>query len=62
MATRLGLRGKFPRLGLSTDNAAMIAAATFPKFLAGQFAGWDTQADASLVLGGSKPRLDDPAR
>ena len=39
MATRLGLRGKFPRLGLSTDNAAMIAAATFPKFLAGQFAG-----------------------
>ncbi|MBI4442381.1 MAG: tRNA (adenosine(37)-N6)-threonylcarbamoyltransferase complex transferase subunit TsaD [Acidobacteria bacterium] len=63
----LGLRGRlppvyFPRLGLSTDNAAMIAAAAFPKFLAGQFAGWDTQADASLVLGGSKPRLDDPVR
>ena len=56
----LGLRGKlppvyFPRLGLSTDNAAMIAAAAFPKFLAGQFAGWETQADASLALGQPSP-------
>ena len=56
----LGLRGKlppvyFPRLGLSTDNAAMIAAAAFPKFLAGQFAGWETQVDASLALGQSSP-------
>ena len=33
------------------DNAAMIAAAAFPKFLAGQFAGWETTADASLALG-----------
>lgn len=40
----------FPRLGLSTDNAAMIAAAAFPKFLAAQFAGWDTPVDASLAL------------
>ena len=40
----------FPRLGLSTDNAAMIAAAAFPKFLAGQFAGWDANVDASLAL------------
>ena len=40
----------FPRLSLSTDNAAMIAAAAFPKFLSGQFAGWDTPADAALAL------------
>jgi N6-L-threonylcarbamoyladenine synthase len=40
----------FPRLGLSTDNAAMIAAAAFPKFMAGQFAGWDATVDASLAL------------
>ena len=40
----------FPRLRLSTDNAAMIAAAAFPKFLAGQFAPWETTADASLPL------------
>jgi N6-L-threonylcarbamoyladenine synthase len=41
----------FPRLSLSTDNAAMIAAAAFPKFQARQFAGWDTPPDASLALG-----------
>ncbi len=40
----------FPRLGLSTDNAAMIAAAAFPKFLAAQFAAWDLPVDASLAL------------
>jgi N6-L-threonylcarbamoyladenine synthase len=40
----------FPRPGLSTDNAAMIAAAAYPKFLAGQFAGWDIPPDASLAL------------
>lgn len=41
----------FPRLSLSTDNAAMIAAAAYPKFLAGHFAAWDVQPDAGLVLG-----------
>ncbi|OFW40966.1 MAG: tRNA (adenosine(37)-N6)-threonylcarbamoyltransferase complex transferase subunit TsaD [Acidobacteria bacterium RIFCSPLOWO2_12_FULL_60_22] len=41
----------FPRLSLSTDNAAMIAAAAFPKFQAGQFAAWDVPPDASLALG-----------
>jgi N6-L-threonylcarbamoyladenine synthase len=40
----------FPRLSLSTDNAAMIAAAAFPKFRAGQFADWNTPPDASLAL------------
>ena len=41
----------FPRLSLSTDNAAMIAAAAYPKFLAGQFASWDIPPNASLALG-----------
>jgi len=46
-----GLPVYFPRLGLSTDNAAMIAAAAYPKFLAREFAGLDITADASLALG-----------
>ncbi|MBI2818720.1 MAG: tRNA (adenosine(37)-N6)-threonylcarbamoyltransferase complex transferase subunit TsaD [Acidobacteria bacterium] len=46
-----GLPVYFPRLGLSTDNAAMIAAAAFPKFLAREFAGLDITADATLALG-----------
>src|SRR5262249_36849531 len=45
----------FPRLHLSTDNAAMIAAAAYPKFLAGEFAGWDTPVDASLALESVSP-------
>ncbi len=40
----------FPRLGLTTDNAAMIATAAYPKFQSGQFAAWDLPADASLAL------------
>ncbi len=40
----------FPSPALSTDNAAMIAAAAFPKFLRGDFAGLDLKAQASLVL------------
>jgi N6-L-threonylcarbamoyladenine synthase len=40
----------FPSPGLSTDNAAMIAAAAFPKFLRGDFAGFDLKAQANLVL------------
>jgi len=41
----------FPSVALSTDNAAMIAAAAYPKFLAGEFAGHDLNADPSLPLG-----------
>jgi N6-L-threonylcarbamoyladenine synthase len=44
------LRFYFPSPGLSTDNAAMIAAAAFPKYLRGEFAGFDLKAQASLVL------------
>lgn len=51
-----GLPVFFPSVELSTDNAAMIAAAAYPKFLAGEFvglpaqAGLDFNADASLPL------------
>lgn len=40
----------FPSPGLSTDNAAMIAAAAFPKLERREFAGLDTAAAASLTL------------
>jgi N6-L-threonylcarbamoyladenine synthase len=39
-----------PGLALSTDNAAMIAAAGLRRFRAGRTAGWSLNADASLVL------------
>jgi N6-L-threonylcarbamoyladenine synthase len=42
----------FPSLALSTDNAAMIAAAAWPKFVAREFAGRSLNADPSLRLGG----------
>jgi len=40
----------FPSFGLSTDNAAMIAAAAFPKLARREFAGLDIQANANLTL------------
>jgi N6-L-threonylcarbamoyladenine synthase len=40
----------FPDAGLSTDNAAMIAAAAYPKFLRGEFADFFLKADANLAL------------
>jgi len=40
----------FPSPGLSTDNAAMIAAAAFPKLARGEFAGFDIRAQANLTL------------
>ena len=48
---RRGLRVAFPTLALSTDNAAMIAAAAWPRFLAGEFAQDSLSADPSLALG-----------
>lgn len=45
-----GLRFYFPSAGLATDNAAMIAAAAFPKFERGEFAGFELKAQASLSL------------
>jgi N6-L-threonylcarbamoyladenine synthase len=40
----------FPSPGLSTDNAAMIAAAAFPKLARGEFAPLDINAQANLAL------------
>jgi N6-L-threonylcarbamoyladenine synthase len=40
----------FPSPGLSTDNAAMIAAAAFPKLERRDFAGLDIAAQANLPL------------
>ena len=45
-----GLPVYFPSRPLSTDNAAMIAAAAYPKFLAKDFAAMDFSAEASLAL------------
>ena len=50
-AARRGLRVAFPTLALSTDNAAMIAAAAWPRFQSGEFAGPSLSADPSLALG-----------
>jgi N6-L-threonylcarbamoyladenine synthase len=50
-ATRRGIQIAFPTLALSTDNAAMIAAAAWPRFVAAQFAAPDLTADPSLALG-----------
>jgi N6-L-threonylcarbamoyladenine synthase len=49
-AADAGLAVYFPSRKLSTDNAAMIAAAAFPKLKARDFAGADFSAEASLVL------------
>jgi len=45
-----GLPVYFPSRPLSTDNAAMIAAAAYPKFLAKDFAALDFSAEAGLLL------------
>ncbi|HUD14843.1 MAG TPA: hypothetical protein VMQ56_14420, partial [Terracidiphilus sp.] len=50
-AARRNLGVSFPTLALSTDNAAMIAAAAWPRFLSGNFAPADLSADPSLALG-----------
>jgi N6-L-threonylcarbamoyladenine synthase len=45
-----GLPVYFPSRPLSTDNAAMIAAAAYPKFLARDFAPMDFSAEAGMRL------------
>ena len=45
-----GLPVLLPGLALSTDNAAMIAAAGLRRYRAGVRAGWDLNADAGLAL------------
>jgi N6-L-threonylcarbamoyladenine synthase len=50
-AAERGLPIAFPSLALSTDNAAMIAAAAWPKFEAKEFAPETLSADPALALG-----------
>jgi N6-L-threonylcarbamoyladenine synthase len=50
-AARRNLHVAFPTLALSTDNAAMIAAAAWPRLQAGDFAPSNLSADPSLALG-----------
>jgi N6-L-threonylcarbamoyladenine synthase len=50
-AERRGVPVAFPTLAMSTDNAAMIAAAAWPKFVAGEFAGEGLVAVPQLRLG-----------
>lgn len=45
-----GLPVFFPSRKLSTDNAAMIAAAAFPKFVRRQFVSMDFSAEAGMAL------------
>ena len=51
-----GIPVYFPSRPLSTDNAAMIAAAAYPKFLARDFAAMDFSAEAGLALSGLTAR------
>ena len=54
MSAMAGLKGipvAFPRVSLSTDNAAMIAAAAWPKLLNGRFANDTLEAAPGLRLG-----------
>jgi N6-L-threonylcarbamoyladenine synthase len=47
---RAGFDVFFPSRALSTDNAAMIAAAAFPRLLAGETADPELNAEANLPL------------
>jgi N6-L-threonylcarbamoyladenine synthase len=49
-AAKDGLQVYFPSRKLSTDNAAMIATAAYPKWLAREFASAEFSAEASLSL------------
>ncbi len=49
-AAKEGVPVYFPSRPLSTDNAAMIAAAAYPKFLAKDFAAMDFSAEPGMVL------------
>jgi N6-L-threonylcarbamoyladenine synthase len=51
LAEELGLPLFVPPIALSTDNAAMIAAAGQVAFEQGAAAGWDLDADPHLPLG-----------
>jgi N6-L-threonylcarbamoyladenine synthase len=50
-ANEEGIPVLFPSRKLATDNAAMIAAAAYPRFLAGEFADPELSSDPALRLG-----------
>ena len=50
-AGRRNVSVSFPTLALSTDNAAMIAAAAWPRYVAKEFAPASLSANPSLALG-----------
>lgn len=54
-AEERGVTLVYPSPILTTDNAAMIAAAAYPKLLRGERSGLDLTADAGLRLGARKP-------
>jgi N6-L-threonylcarbamoyladenine synthase len=47
---KTGLNVYFPSRALSTDNAAMIAAAAYPRYLAGEAAEVTLNAEPNLPL------------
>jgi N6-L-threonylcarbamoyladenine synthase len=49
-AAKEGLPVFFPSRPLSTDNAAMIAAAAYPKFVTGDFAAMDFSVEVGMAL------------
>jgi N6-L-threonylcarbamoyladenine synthase len=49
-AAKQGLPVFFPSRPLSTDNAAMIAAAAYPRFVMGRFAELDFSAEVGMAL------------
>jgi N6-L-threonylcarbamoyladenine synthase len=53
-ARKQGISVFFPSRELSTDNAAMIAAAAFSRYSIGERAGGDLNAMPSMPLGGAK--------
>jgi N6-L-threonylcarbamoyladenine synthase len=53
-ARKQGVTVFFPSRELSTDNAAMIAAAAFSRYSIGERAGGDLNAKPNMLLGGTK--------
>jgi N6-L-threonylcarbamoyladenine synthase len=51
MTARLDYPVRFPPLYLCTDNAAMIGAAAYWRYLAGDFSNWDLDVTPNLRLG-----------
>ena len=62
LADDLKIPAYIPSPIYTTDNAAMIAAAGFPKLLRGETAGWEMSADLSLRLQNVDVETPDPTK